>query len=238
VTAAAPAAAPPAGDALLRLEGVHKYYGEGDARLHVLHDVNLRVREGEFVAVVGQSGSGKSTLLNILGCLDRPSSGAYVLDGRDTALLGDDDLSEVRSRAIGFVFQSFQLIPQLTVLENVEVPLFYAGFPRAERHRVAAEHLDRVGLGARLGHRPPQLSGGEQQRVAIARALSTDPRLLLADEPTGNLDSATGVQILDLIRALHGSGRTILMITHDEKVAAAAPRRVRILDGRLREGAA
>jgi putative ABC transport system ATP-binding protein len=228
----------PPGEALLRLEGIHKFYGEGDARLHVLTDVNLSVREGEFVAIVGQSGSGKSTLLNILGCLDRPSEGAYVLAGRDTARLGDDDLSEVRNGSIGFVFQSFQLVPQLTVLENVEVPLFYAGLPRADRHRIAEEKLAQVGLSGRLRHRPPQLSGGEQQRVAIARALSNDPRLLLADEPTGNLDSATGAQILDLVRGLHREGRTIVMITHDDKVAAAAPRRVRILDGRLREGAA
>jgi len=226
------------GDALLRLEGVHKFYGEGAARLHVLHDVNLAVREGEFLAIVGQSGSGKSTLLHILGCLDRPSEGSYFLGDRDTARLGDDDLSEVRNGSIGFVFQSFQLVPQLTVLENVEVPLVYAGVPRAERHRIAGEKLAQVGLSGRLRHRPPQLSGGEQQRVAIARALSHDPRVLLADEPTGNLDSATGAQILSLIRELHASGRTIVMITHDEKVAAQAPRRVHILDGRLREGAA
>jgi ABC-type lipoprotein export system ATPase subunit len=230
----APAGAPP----ILSLRGVHKYYGEGEARLHVLHGIELEVRAGEFVAIVGQSGSGKSTLLNILGCLDRPSEGSYVLDGRDTATLPDDALSEVRNRSIGFVFQSFQLVPQLTVLENVEVPLFYGGVARAERHRVARERLEQVGLGGRLAHRPPQLSGGEQQRVAIARALSNDPRLLLADEPTGNLDSATGEQILDLIRRLNGEGRTVVMITHDVHVAAAARRRVRILDGRITEGEA
>ncbi|MCK6479996.1 MAG: ABC transporter ATP-binding protein [Planctomycetes bacterium] len=228
----APAGAPP----ILSLRGVHKYFGEGEARLHVLHGIEMEVRAGEFVAIVGQSGSGKSTLLNILGCLDRPSEGSYVLDGRDTATLPDDDLSEVRNRSIGFVFQSFQLVPQLTVLENVEVPLFYGGVARAERHRVARERLEQVGLGGRLSHRPPQLSGGEQQRVAIARALSNDPRLLLADEPTGNLDSATGEQILDLIRRLNGEGRTVVMITHDVHVAAAAKRRVRILDGRITDG--
>ena len=227
MTAAAP---------LLALRGVQKHYGEGDARLHVLHDVELEVREGEFVAIVGQSGSGKSTLLNILGCLDRPSAGSYVLDGEDTATLADDRLSEVRNSAIGFVFQSFQLVPQLTVLENVEVPMFYAGVPRAERHRVAEERLAEVGLAGRLHHRPTQLSGGEQQRVAIARALSNGPRLLLADEPTGNLDSATGEQILGLIRRLHEGGRTVVMITHDARVAAAAKRRVRILDGRVSAG--
>ena len=231
---------PAAGErpSLLRLEGVHKFYGEGEARLHVLHGIDLDVREGEFLAIVGQSGSGKSTLLNILGCLDRPTEGAYLLDGRDTARLDDNALSEVRNLSIGFVFQSFQLVPQLTVLENVEVPLFYAGVPRAERHRVAAARLEEVGLAGRLHYRPPQLSGGEQQRVAIARALVNDPRLLLADEPTGNLDSATGEQILALIRRLHDAGRTILLITHDVHVAAAAPRRVRILDGRIGEEAA
>ena len=228
------AEAPP----LLELRGIHKHYGEGEARLHVLHGIDLAVREGEFVAILGQSGSGKSTLLNILGCLDRPSGGAYLLDGSDTATLDDDRLSEVRNRAIGFVFQSFQLVPQLTVLENVEVPLFYAGVPRAERHRAARERLEQVGLGPRLHYRPPQLSGGEQQRVAIARALSTDPRLLLADEPTGNLDSATGEQILGLIRSLGDEGRTVVLITHDAHVAAAAKRRVRILDGRISEGEA
>ena len=230
----AAAAAPP----LLALRGIQKYYGEGEARLHVLDSIDLEVREGEFVAIVGQSGSGKSTLLNILGCLDRPTEGVYALDGEDTARLDDDRLSEVRNRSIGFVFQSFQLVPQLTVLENVEVPLFYAGVPRADRHRIARERLEEVGLSARIGHRPPQLSGGEQQRVAIARALSNDPRLLLADEPTGNLDSATGEQVLGLIRTLHAAGRTIVMITHDAHVAGAAARRVRILDGRITEGGA
>jgi ABC-type lipoprotein export system ATPase subunit len=221
---------------LLSLKGVQKHYGEGEARLHVLHDVDLEVKEGEFVAIVGQSGSGKSTLLNILGCLDRPSAGSYVLEGEDTATLSDDRLSELRNSSIGFVFQSFQLVPQLTVLENVEVPMFYSGVPKAERHRVAQERLAEVGLAGRLHHRPPQLSGGEQQRVAIARALSNAPRLLLADEPTGNLDSATGEQILGLIRTLHGSGKTVVMITHDASVAAAAKRRVRILDGRITAG--
>jgi putative ABC transport system ATP-binding protein len=223
---------------LLSLRGVHKYYGEGDARLHVLHGIDLEVREGEFVAILGQSGSGKSTLLNILGCLDRPSGGAYVLAGEDTAGLDDDRLSDLRNAAIGFVFQSFQLVPQLTVLENVEVPMFYSGVPRAERHRAAEERLAEVGLTGRLHYKPPQLSGGEQQRVAIARALCNRPRLLLADEPTGNLDSATGGQILDLIRRLHASGRTVVLITHDAHVAAAAKRSVRILDGRIVDGGA
>ena len=233
--AAAPAPAPAdAGDGLLRLEGVHKYYGEGDARLHVLHDINLRVREGEFVAIVGQSGSGKSTLLNILGCLDRPSQGAYVLDGRDTARLGDDDLSEVRSRAIGFVFQSFQLIPQLTVLENVEVPLLYAGFPRTERHRIARERLDQVGLASRLEHRPTQLSGGEQQRVALARALVTRPHVLLADEPTGNLDGTTGTHVMDLLFSAQARrNTTLILVTHDEKLASRCSRVVRMADGHI-----
>jgi putative ABC transport system ATP-binding protein len=221
---------------LLRLQGVRKSYGEGEALLEVLHGIDLDVGEGEFVAIVGQSGSGKSTLLNILGCLDRPTQGAYLLDDRDTANLDDDSLSDVRNGSIGFVFQSFQLVPQLTVLENVEVPLFYAGMPRSERHRIAEERLAEVGLSGRLHHRPTQLSGGEQQRVAIARALSNDPRVLLADEPTGNLDSATGQQILGLIRKLHESGRTVVMITHDDHVAAAAGRRVRILDGRVTAG--
>jgi putative ABC transport system ATP-binding protein len=223
---------------LLSLRGVQKFYGDGEARLHVLHDVDLDVGEGEIVAVVGQSGSGKSTLLNILGCLDRPSAGTYLLDGRDTSRMDDDSLSEARNRAIGFVFQSFQLVPQLTVLENVEVPLLYAGISRAERHRVASARLEEVGLAGRHHHRPSQLSGGEQQRVAIARALANDPRLLLADEPTGNLDSATGEQILALIRALHDQGRTVILITHDAHVAAVARRRVRILDGRIGEEAA
>ncbi len=211
--------------------GIHRWYGEGDARVEVLRGVDVRIDRGEFVAIMGASGSGKSTLLAILGCLDRPGSGTYSLDGRDVLDLRDDALSELRLHAIGFVFQSFQLIPQLTVLENVEVPLFYAGIPRRERHRRARERAERVGLGHRVEHRPTQLSGGEQQRVAIARALVHDPALLLADEPTGNLDSENGARILALLREIHAEGRTIVMVTHDPGVAQKADRTVHVKDG-------
>lgn len=203
----------------------------GNASLRVLKGINLSIAEGEYVAIIGPSGSGKSTLLNLLGCLDRPSGGAYLLSGEDVAQFDDRQLSRIRNRRIGFVFQSFHLISHLTVHENVELPLFYARMPRSERHRRCREVLDRVGLAHRLDHIPAQLSGGERQRVAVARALSNDPALILADEPTGNLDSKTSAEIMELFRELHKAGRTVVVITHDPEIAAAAPRRVLLRDG-------
>jgi putative ABC transport system ATP-binding protein len=218
-------------DFVVDATGLRRWYGEGDARVEVLKGVDLVVRRGEYVAIMGASGSGKSTLLAILGCLDRPGLGTYRLDGADVLALTDERLSSLRLSKIGFVFQSFQLIPQLTILENVEVPLFYAGLPRAERHARARASLERVGLGHRLTHRPSQLSGGEQQRSAVARALVLDPPLLLADEPTGNLDSTNGANVLQLLRDIHAEGRTILMVTHDPGIAASADRIVMVSDG-------
>jgi putative ABC transport system ATP-binding protein len=221
--------------AVLALRGVTKSYGEGDARVEVLHGLDLEVAPGEFVAIMGPSGSGKSTLLNILGCLDRPTGGAYLLDGEDVARFSDDRLSLIRNSRIGFIFQSYNLIAQLTVLENVKVPLLYRARGRGGGGERAEELLDTVGLSHRLTHRPAQLSGGECQRVAIARALVNDPILILADEPTGNLDSKTGAEVLALLEGLHGQGRTIVLITHDAAVARRAGRTVRLQDGRLRE---
>jgi putative ABC transport system ATP-binding protein len=220
---------------MIGLTGVNKVYGEGRAALHVLKDVDLEIRESEFVAILGASGSGKSTLMNIIGCLDRPSSGTYRLRDSDVSRMNDDRLSEIRNREIGFIFQSFLLIPQLTVAENVEVPLFYRGVAKGSRHERSREVLAMVGLTDREKHRPAQLSGGERQRVAIARSLVNNPTLLLADEPTGNLDSRTGEEILRLFADLHATERTVLMITHDPKVAAKAQRRVRVKDGRVVE---
>jgi len=216
---------------MIRLSKVTKTYGQGEAAVEVLHGIDLDVHERDFLAIIGASGSGKTTLLNIIGCLDRPTTGSYFLGGEDVAEMTDNDLSEVRNRHIGFIFQSFQLIPQATVLENVEVPLFYAGHPRRRRHDMSRQIIDQVGLGHRWHHLPNALSGGERQRAAIARALVTDPSLLLADEPTGNLDSRTGKDILALIRALNEQGRTILLITHDPGIAEQASRRIRISDG-------
>lgn len=221
--------------ALIELRGVNKIYGEGHAALHVLKDVDLRFEEREYVAILGASGSGKSTLMNILGCLDRPTSGSYLLHGEDVSGFADDRLSEIRNRDIGFVFQSFMLIPQLSVAENVEAPLFYMGASKSARRAKALESLELVGLGSRTTHRPSMLSGGERQRAAIARALVNDPLLLLADEPTGNLDSKTGHEILRTFDDLHEAGRTVLMVTHDPKVADRAERRVRVMDGRVVE---
>ena len=216
---------------IISLTGIHKYYGEVEPRLHVLKGIQLDVGKGEFVSIMGTSGSGKSTLLNLLGCLDIPTQGTYELGGQDVSQMTDDELSRIRNEDIGFIFQSFQLIPQLTVLENVQVPLLYGDSSISENEEHCRSILESVGLSHRLTHRPSQLSGGECQRVAIARSLINDPLILLADEPTGNLDSKTGQEVLDLIDSLHGEGRTVIMITHDQEVALRAERQVRIYDG-------
>ena len=218
---------------VLELASIVKDYPTGDEFLRVLHGVDLEVLEGEFLAIVGASGSGKTTLMNIIGCLDRPTTGTYSLNGENVSTIDDDRLARVRNRSVGFVFQSFNLIPQLTVLENVEVPLFYSGTPRRKRHGRCMELLEAVGMGHRLEHYPPQLSGGESQRVAIARALVNAPALLLADEPTGNLDSKNGAEVLELFHQLHRDGRTIVMVTHNHEIAETLPRTVEISDGRI-----
>ena len=223
-----PLAAP---EAVVELEHVSRIYQLGHVQVPALRDVSLTVTTGEFVAIVGASGSGKSTLMNIVGCLDRPTSGVYRLAGVPVSSLRDDTLATVRNRTIGFVFQSYNLLPRTTALENVATPLLYQGVGRRERHRRAIAALERLGLGDRLRHEPTELSGGQQQRVAIARALVTDPALLLADEPTGNLDSHAGAEVMALLHDLHRSGRTIVLITHDAAVAAGATRQVRIADG-------
>ena len=218
---------------VLALDSIEKTYGGGDAALRVLHGIDLVVEQGEFVGVVGASGSGKTTLMNIIGCLDRPSRGSYWLNGEDVSTLSDDRLSRVRNQSIGFVFQSFNLIAQMTVLENVELPLFYSRVPRRERRARCLELIEAVGLGHRLKHHPPQLSGGECQRVAIARALVNEPQLLLTDEPTGNLDSKNGEEVLRILSDLHGDGRTIMMVTHNPEIASGLPRVVEMRDGHI-----
>ena len=220
-------------ETVLRLSGLVKEFGAGESLLRILHGIDCSVHAGEFVGIVGASGSGKTTLLNILGCLDRPTGGSYFLSGRDVAKLGDDELARVRNRSIGFIFQSFHLIPQLTVLENVELPLFYEGAPRRQRRARCEAHLASVGMMHRVKSYPTQLSGGECQRVAIARALVNQPALLLADEPTGNLDSKNGAEVMQLFRALHAEGRTIVMVTHNPEIAAVLPRVVVMHDGRI-----
>ena len=225
--------------ALIELEHIEKVYRSGDHDLFALRDVSLAINNGEYTAIMGPSGSGKSTLMNILGALDRPTRGEYRLDGEAVSGMNDRKLSSLRNRKIGFVFQSFNLLPRLTAVENVEVPLTYAKVPTRERRIRAKEALEWVGLGERTHHLPTQLSGGQQQRVAIARALVTKPRLLLADEPTGALDSDTTDQILDLLRTLHAGGLTVVVVTHEPDVAAAARRVIVVKDGKiLLDGAA
>ncbi len=223
---------------ILSMRQIVKQYPMGDETQTVLRGIDLDVRKGEFVAVLGPSGSGKSTLMNIIGCLDTPTSGTYALDGRDVGGLNEDELAQVRSREVGFIFQSFQLLPRQTALENVELPLIYSGVPARERKLRAQQMLERVGLSDKLDHYPSQLSGGQQQRVAIARALANRPAILLADEPTGALDQQTGRQVMALFHDLNEEGNTIIMITHDIGIARHARRIVRLLDGVLTEGVA
>ena len=218
---------------LIRLENLQKAYPTSAGAIYALRDITLRVEEGEFLAVVGQSGSGKSTLMNILGCLDTPTSGRYWLREEDVSRLSDDEQSVIRGRTIGFVFQGFHLIPGLDALENVELPRLYRGMGRDERRRLAADSLKQVGLGNRLHHRPGEMSGGQQQRVAIARAIAAKPPIILADEPTGNLDSRSGREVMALLHALHREGHTVILITHDPAIASEANRRICIHDGEI-----
>ena len=220
---------------MIRITDLSKTYTIGDETVHALDGANLHVAPGEFVGIIGPSGSGKSTLMNIIGCLDTADSGEYLLDGTPIEAYSENELARIRNRKIGFVFQSFNLIPKLTAAENVELPLIYQGVKKAERAARVEAALNRVQLGKRANHFPTELSGGQQQRVAIARARVTRPSLILADEPTGNLDSKTTVEIVDIFHELHRQGNTIVLITHDDSVAAQAERRVHILDGRLTE---
>ncbi len=218
---------------IISLHGVSRIYQMGSQTVPALDDVSLDVQAGEFVAIVGPSGSGKSTMMHILGCLDRPTAGSYELAGTPVASLDDDGLARLRSQAIGFVFQSYNLLPRTTALENVATPLLYQGIARGERTRRARAALERLGMGDRVSHEPTELSGGQQQRVAVARALVTEPALILADEPTGNLDSRSGADVMALFRELHAAGRTIVLITHDSDVAASADRQIHLRDGRI-----
>jgi putative ABC transport system ATP-binding protein len=218
---------------VIDVRAVHRVYATGRVAVRALNGVSLRIERGEFVAIMGSSGSGKSTLMNILGCLDTPTAGRYRIDGVDVRDIADDDLADLRNRKIGFVFQSFNLVPRTSALANVELPLSYAGIRRAERRRRAVAALEAVGLGDRLDHEPSELSGGQQQRAAVARAIVTDPSLILADEPTGNLDSHSTADVLGVFARLHAEGRTVVLITHEPDVAERAQRIVRLADGRV-----
>jgi putative ABC transport system ATP-binding protein len=218
---------------VIALEGVHKHYVAAGQDVHALRGVDLEIERGEFVAVMGPSGSGKTTLLEILGCLSRPSAGRYALEGHALDALGEEELARLRGRTIGFIFQAFNLLPRLTLAENVELPLLYQRVRRAERRERALEALERVGLAHRAAHRPARVSGGERQRAAIARALVVRPTLLLGDEPTGNLDSETGGEILDLLSGIHAEGSTVVVVTHDATIAERAARQLRIRDGQV-----
>jgi len=219
----------------LVMKDLCKSYQLGQVELQVLRDINLTITSGEYVAIMGPSGSGKSTLLNLIGCLDRPTAGDYLLGGQSVGALDDDQLSTIRGAYVGFVFQSFKLIAQLNIIENIEIPMYYQGYSEHASAERAVELAEMVGLGDRIRHRPSELSGGQQQRVAIARALANDPLIILADEPTGNLDSSSGADILKILDRLHNEGKTLIVVTHDEHIAAQAQRIIRLLDGRIVE---
>ena len=221
--------------ALVEIRDICKIYNPGENEVRALDHVSLTIEEQEFVAIIGHSGSGKSTLMNMLGCLDVPTSGSYYLHGNDVAGLSDDELSDIRNQEIGFIFQGFNLIPSLTALENVELPLIYRGVSKRERTQLSGQALDKVGLANRRDHKPSEMSGGQQQRVAIARAIAQAPPIILADEPTGNLDSASTKEIMEILKNLHEEGRTVILITHDNEIAAQAKRVIRIMDGRIVE---
>jgi putative ABC transport system ATP-binding protein len=221
---------------ILKMVNVNKSYYMAGEELHVLKDICLQINEGEFVSILGPSGSGKSTLMNIIGCLDTPTSGEYYLSGNDVSQLDEYELAGIRNRQIGFVFQSFQLLPRLSALENVELPMIYGNVPTSERKQKARDILERVGLSDKLKNLPTQLSGGQQQRVAIARSIVTEPPIILADEPTGALDQATGIQIMELFQEINREGRTVIMITHDRNIAGYAGRIMHIIDGNVTEG--
>lgn len=220
---------------LIEIQDMCKIYNPGENEVRALDHVNLKIEKNEFVAIIGQSGSGKSTLMNMLGCLDIPTSGTYILNGQDVSNLTDDELSDIRNREIGFIFQGFNLIAGLTALENVELPLIYRGVSRKERTQLAKVALEKVGLKARMEHKPSEMSGGQQQRVAIARAIAQAPPVILADEPTGNLDSGSTKEIMEILKGLHAEGGTVILITHDNDIAARARRIIRIMDGKIVE---
>lgn len=218
---------------LIEARDLYKIYNPGENEVHALDGVSLTVDRGEFLAIIGQSGSGKSTFMNMLGLLDSPTSGEYYLEGKEVSKLTDDELSEIRNKEIGFIFQGFNLIPSLTAMGNVELPLIYRGMPAAQRHELAEAALERVGIGHRKNHRPAEMSGGQQQRVAIARAVAARPPIILADEPTGNLDSHSGEDVMRILKELNREGRTVILITHDNTIAEQAKRIIRIQDGRI-----
>ena len=220
---------------LIKVENIHKIYNPGENEVRALDGIDLEIQRGEFVAIIGHSGSGKSTLMNMLGCLDVPTSGNYFLNGHDVSKLTDNQLSDIRNKEIGFIFQGFNLIANLNAVENVELPLIYRGLGKQKRRKIAVAALKKVGLGARMKHRPSELSGGQQQRVAVARAIAAQPPIVLADEPTGNLDTRSTKEIMDILKGLHKGGRTVIIITHDDDIAQQVKRVVRIIDGRIEE---
>lgn len=220
-------------DELIEIRNMCKIYNPGENEVRALDHVDLQIDRHEFVAIIGQSGSGKSTLMNMLGCLDVPTSGTYYLNGQDVSHLTDDELSDIRNREIGFIFQGFNLIANMTALENVELPLIYRGVPKKEREELSRTALKKVGLEKRMDHKPSEMSGGQQQRVAIARAIAQAPPVILADEPTGNLDSVSTKEIMGILKELHKEGRTVILITHDNEIAARAKRIIRIMDGKI-----